>query len=155
LSIQWLNILFCFCWYLDFRKSTLFQSSSFRFKKFRKYLFYECSITIVEVFLYIIFNLINYLNCCLSMSSNIQQFSCYFKQLPALDKHRWNGSRKAIVSARRIKEGDDGDVYVFYLDFESNELLFLVNMRSFFLVFSSRFIFIYILQKKLLILKTL
>jgi hypothetical protein len=81
------------------------------------------------------------------MSSNIQQFSCYFKQLPALDKHRWNGSRKAIVSARRIKEGDDGDVYVFYLDFESNELLFLVNMRSFFLVFSSRFIFIYIVQK--------
>jgi hypothetical protein len=49
------------------------------------------------------------------MSSNIQQFSCYFKQLPALDKHRWNGSRKAIVSSRRIKEGDDGDVYVFCL----------------------------------------
>ena len=46
------------------------------------------------------------MNAVLQSLSNIQQFSCYFKQLPALDKHRWNGSRKAIVTARRLADGD-------------------------------------------------
>jgi len=55
------------------------------------------SLIFEELVIYLIFSVI---------SSNIQQFSCYFKQLPSLEKHRWNGNRKAIVSARRMTEGD-------------------------------------------------
>ncbi|CAG2101490.1 unnamed protein product [Medioppia subpectinata] len=47
-----------------------------------------------------------FMNAVLQSLSNIQQFSCYFKQLPALDKHRWNGSRTAIASAKRMTDGD-------------------------------------------------
>ncbi|XP_054160196.1 ubiquitin carboxyl-terminal hydrolase 3-like [Oppia nitens] len=47
-----------------------------------------------------------FMNAVLQSLSNIQQFSCYFKQLPSLDKHRWNGSRNSIVSAKRMSDGD-------------------------------------------------
>lgn len=47
-----------------------------------------------------------FMNAVLQSLSNIHHFSCYFKQLPSLDKHRWNGSRKAIISARRMTDGD-------------------------------------------------